>query len=106
MKTFLTSAAFAAAMLIAIPAAAQTAPRAEPVAVRYADLDLSTEAGLAAFELRVRDAVHAACEASPADVHRANAAPHCRADLTARFNAQRDLVLAARGTGTLLAARQ
>lgn len=78
MKILLASAALAAACLV-VPAAA--APQSRSVAVRIADLDLSTRAGAARLERRVHRAAVMLCgTASGFDLTGQNDARRCVAD--------------------------
>jgi UrcA family protein len=82
MKILSIVAAFAASLaatLASAPAAAQLPAAPERVVVRYADLDLSSPAGLAALNRRVLTAVQAACGTpSDSDVHGKNLIIACR----------------------------
>jgi UrcA family protein len=106
MKILLPLAA-ALAALTATPAFAQTAAPAT-IAVHTADLDLSSPAGIAALDRRIRAAVDIACgDPSDVDLHGKNVAQRCRADTRAQAAAQRAnaLALARRAGGTTLAAQ-
>jgi UrcA family protein len=64
MKTLNLFAALAVTLsgtLAAAPATAQAPASAEQVVVRYADLDLSSQAGVARLNRRILTAVQAAC---------------------------------------------
>ena len=82
MKTVSLVAALAAsvtAVLAAAPLAAQPPAAPERVIVRYADLDLSSRAGIATLNRRVLTAVEEACgPSSDADVHGRNLVIACR----------------------------
>jgi UrcA family protein len=96
MKTLLTISA-AAAALIASPAAAQSPiPVDAQLVVSYADLDLSTEAGVRTLDRRILTAVQQACGASsdfdPAGKNRIR---ECQAETLAQARAQRDVAIAA-----------
>jgi UrcA family protein len=105
MKTILTLAALAAAAT-ATPVIAQSAAP-DVVRVSYADLDLRSGAGRAAFNRRIAQAVHDACGTiSTADPRGANDAWRCRTELAAKLNRSRDALLAGLGSsGTEVAAR-
>ena len=99
MKTILALAltfAAAAASLPAAPAAAQGVPAQTTLAVSYADLDLTTEAGIRTLDRRILSAVQQACgPASAFDLAGTNRVRACRADALARLSAQRDTAIAA-----------
>ena len=95
MKTILTLAA-AAIAFSAAPASAQNAAGSSPLAVSYADLDLSTAQGVARLDRRIRTAVETACgPISNADPHGTNLVLQCRAETLAIARAQRDTAIAA-----------
>jgi UrcA family protein len=82
--------------LVATPGLAQAEPRQNAVVVRYADLDLSSPAGVARLDRRILSAVQAACGAtSSADPKGANQAAACRSDALAQLQAKRGRILAA-----------
>ena len=92
MKTLLTLAA-AAAALVASPALAQNGPA--QVSVSYADLDLSSRAGVRTLDRRIRSAVEQACgPISSFDPRGKNIVPDCREDTLALARAQRDTAIA------------
>jgi UrcA family protein len=93
MKTLLPLAALAAALL-AHPASAQTAPPA-PQVVHYADLDLSSPAGVRELDRRIGAAVRDACgSASDADLHGQNLVIRCRVEARGQAKAQRAIAVA------------
>ena len=96
MKTLLTLAAAAAAS-IASPAAAQSPiPVDGHLVVSYADLDLTTEAGVRTLDRRILTAVQQACGAtSEFDPAGKNRIRECRAETLAQARAQRDVAIAA-----------
>jgi UrcA family protein len=64
--------------------------------VSYADLDLSTDAGVRKLDRRIRSAVEEACgPISSADPAGKNEVRECRAETLASARAQRDIVIAA-----------
>ena len=99
MKTLLTFAA-AAAALIATPATAQTPISAGgQLVVSYADLDLSSEAGVRTLDRRIRTAVQQACgPVSDFDPAGKNRARDCQEQTLAAARAQRDVAIAAAAT--------
>lgn len=107
MKTITTLAAALLATFTAAPALAQDAPASRSVAVSYADLDLGSEAGRETFDSRLRQAVRDVCgAASSADLRGQNRVDSCREELTARAAQQRDIALAGRQTGIVIAVRR
>ena len=93
MKTLLTLAA-AAAAFVGSPALAQNGPA--QVAVSYADLDLSSRAGVRTLDRRIRTAVEQACgPISSFDPRGKNIVLDCREDTLALARAQRDTAIAA-----------
>ncbi|HEV2570003.1 UrcA family protein [Sphingomonas sp.] len=104
MKTLLITFAFAAAFVSANPAAAQ-APVSRTAAVSTAGLDLSTERGQRALELRI---VHASSELcgtpSPADARGRIKLKQCRAELQSSA-AEQARILVARAGSLEVAAR-
>lgn len=106
MKTITTLAAALLATFTATPSAAQDAP-VRSVAVSYADLDLRSEEGRATFDNRLGQAVRQLCgQASSADLRGQNRVDACREELTARASIQRDIALASRRTGIVIAVRR
>ena len=106
MKTITTLAAAMLATFTAAPALAQDAPSPRSVAVSFADLDLGSEAGRSTFDNRLRQAVRQDCgTASSADLRGQNQVDACREELTARAGQQRDVALASRQSGIVIAAR-
>jgi UrcA family protein len=86
-KTSLTIA-FAALSLAAAPALAGPSPATR--LVRYADLDLSAEAGRIRLEQRIRAAVRAVCgQPSPADLRGVYEVRACRAETLADVHGDR-----------------
>ena len=104
MKTLLITFAFAAAFVTANPAAAQT-PANRTAAVSTAGLDLSTERGQRALELRI---VHASSELcgtpSPADPRGRSKLKECRAELQTSA-VEQARILIARANALEVAAR-
>ena len=95
MKSLLTLAAVAAAAL-ATPAVAQSAVDAGQVRVGYADLDLTSRAGVRTLDRRIRTAVETACgPISSFDPRGKNIVLECRADTLAEARSQRDVAIAA-----------
>jgi len=106
MKTITTLAAAFVATLAAAPALAQDS-NVRSVAVSYADLDLASEAGRATFDNRLRQAVRELCgTASSADLRGQNRVDACREELTESAAQQRDVALASRQTGIVIAVRR
>lgn len=99
MKTILTLALTLAATVAALPAApaaAQGVPAQATLAVSYADLDLTTEAGVRTLDRRILTAVQQACgPTSDFDLAGRNVARACRADALERLSAQRQTAIAA-----------
>jgi UrcA family protein len=94
MKTILILAA-AAATLTAAPALAQELGAGQ-VRVGYADLDLSTRAGVRTLDRRIRSAVELACgPISSFDLRGKNIVLDCRAETLAEARSQRDVAIAA-----------
>ncbi len=98
MKTFLTLAA-ATHALVASPAAAQSPISANgQLVVSYADLDLSSEAGVRTLDRRIRTAVVQACgPVSDYDLAGKNQVRDCQDETLALARAQRDVAIAAAG---------
>ncbi len=104
----LISIALTASALVAAPAIAESP--AGPVVqttVSYADLNLSSAAGRATLDSRIKGAARSVCGSPKA----ATLAEHtsirdCREGAINGANAQLELVLASRGAGTVLAARR
>lgn len=99
MKTILTLAltfVAAAASISAAPATAQGVPAQSTLAVSYADLDLTTDAGIRTLDRRILSAVQQACgPVSAFDLSGTNRARECRADALARLDLQRQTAIAA-----------
>ena len=100
----------AAAAFLITAAAIKAAPAlAEPVSpavnvalVHTADLDLSTEAGQRQLDSRLVQAAREVCgTASDVDLEGKNQVRHCRNEVLAQANAQRDQLLASRGGGVI-----
>jgi UrcA family protein len=107
MKTITTLTAAFVATFAAVPALAQDVPNSRSLAVSYADLDLGSEAGRSTFDNRLRQAVRELCGiASAADLRGQNRVDACREELTARAASQRDIALASRQSGIVIAARR
>jgi UrcA family protein len=104
MKTLLITLAIATAFVPANPAAAQ-APVSRTAAVSTTGLDLSTDRGQRALELRI---VHASGELcgtpSPADPRGRTKLKECRADLQTSA-AEQARILVARAASVEVAAR-
>jgi UrcA family protein len=95
MKTLISLAALGVA-LGAAPAFAQ-GPTFEnrPQVVRYADLDLASEAGRTALDRRIRAAIDEACGvASDVDPEGSNKVRRCREEARTRVALQRDQAIA------------
>ena len=92
-----------AAALKTAPALAEPASPAVNVAlVHTADLDLSTQAGQRQLDSRLAQAAREVCgTASDVDLEGKNQVRHCRNEVLARANAQRDQLLASRGGGII-----
>lgn len=102
----IAAAAFliAAAVLKAAPALAEpvTGPEVNVALVHTADLDLSTQAGQRQLDSRLVQAAREVCgTASDVDLEGKNQVRHCRTEVLARANAQRNQLLAARGDGII-----
>ena len=98
----------AAAAVIAAPAFAES-PAAEIVEtkVSYADLNLSSAAGRATLDNRVKGAARFVCgSVDGPSIAEHNRHQKCRSSALAEANAQVDEVLARRGSVTVLAARR
>jgi UrcA family protein len=84
------TALFAATLALSVPALASPnhSPASPQVAVSYRDLDLTSDAGSAALEARIRQAVKAVCPADPglAELARHRIATQCFAETTVRTN--------------------
>ncbi|HEY5723516.1 MAG TPA: UrcA family protein [Allosphingosinicella sp.] len=96
MKTVLALAALAAAFTAA-PASAREpiAVSGGTIAVRTADLDLSTDRGVSKLDRRIRAAATLACgTTSDFDVRGKNKARRCRAETIASVAPQRDAAIA------------
>ena len=94
MKTILILAA-AVATFTAAPALAQELDAGQ-VRVGYADLDLSTRAGVRTLDRRIRSAVELACgPISSFDPRGKNIVLDCRTETLAEARAQRDVAIAA-----------
>ncbi len=98
MKSLLTLAA-AAFALVAVPTVAQgPASAGAQLVVSYADLDLSSEAGVRALDRRIWTAVEQACGAvSDFDLAGKNQVRDCQDQTLALARAQRDHAIAAAG---------
>jgi UrcA family protein len=108
MKTLFALAALAAAAFVIVPTAAQEPVSADrTVAVRHADLDLASRAGVAALDRRIQAAVREACgTASDADVRGKNQVQQCRADTLASVAAQRESAIARQASTLQLASQR
>ncbi len=94
MKTLLILAA-AAATFTAAPALAQDVAAGQ-IVVGYADLDLTSRAGVRTLDRRIRSAVEQACgPISSSDPRGKNQVLDCRAETLALARAQRDVAIAA-----------
>ena len=107
-KILIAAAALVASFAtLAPPAFAQDS--AGQVVVSYADLDLSTRAGVRTFDRRIRSAVEQACgPISSFDPAGKNEVRECRAETLELARAQRDTAIAAdvRGSQIQLAAQR
>ena len=109
MKTVLALAALTAAFT-AVPAAAQgpIAVSGGTIAVRTADLDLSSDRGVSKLDRRILTAAKLACgTASDFDVRGKNKVRRCRSETIASVAPQRQAALASvqSGSPTRLAAK-
>lgn len=96
MKTLLAFAAASAAFGAAPAPARDSAPVPQSEVVRYADLNLATEAGRSALDRRISLAVREVCgSASDVDVHGKNLVRRCRMETSRAVSAQREAALAA-----------
>ena len=94
MKTMLTVAALLAASL-ATMAPAQDAGGQQGLSVRYADLDLTSDAGVKALDRRIYNAASAACGTpSSADPQGRQKVETCRTEARASVEAQRGTIIA------------
>ena len=95
----ITAAAFliTAAALKAAPALAEpVSPEINVALVHTTDLDLSTQAGQRQLDSRLVQAAREVCgTASDVDLEGKNQVRHCRNEVLARANTQRDQLLAA-----------
>lgn len=106
MKTIINIAALLAATA-AIPAFAQDNAGQRSFSVHYADLDLTSDAGIRTLDRRIRNAASAACGIpSSADPDGKRAVKQCRADVRESAYAQLGTAFAAarRSGSTSLAA--
>lgn len=96
---------FAAALgLAALPVGAAAQTYAPDIHVAYADLDLSSPAGVAMLDRRISRATATICDNLPhSDSFRNIAVERCRKTLTQYVEPQRQQVLAARGGAAQLA---
>ncbi len=104
----LISIALTASALIAAPAVAQSpAAVVTQTTVSYADLNLSSAAGRATLDSRIKGAARSVC-GSPkaATLAEHNSINACRDGAISGANAQIEQVLASRGAGTVIAARR
>jgi UrcA family protein len=83
------------------PAAAET----RAVAVSYADLDLSSPAGIAAFDRRVAASVKQVCNGGTRDLVEAAATRQCRAQASANAKAQQRTAVAQANGNVVLASK-
>jgi UrcA family protein len=91
----LLSLAAAAAAYAAGPAVARESAPAPSVAVGYADLDLSSEAGRRTLDARLASAVRTVCgTASDADLHGKNQVARCLTDTARAVAGGREAALA------------
>lgn len=104
MRTFLVTAAIAA-LFVPAPAAAQPAANGEiyTVSIPYADLNLDSAEGQAAFQGRVKSEATRACGASKtAPLEEAGNIRECRAELIRNAGQRLELALSgAAATDTL-----
>lgn len=84
----------AALALIAAPAAAET----RSIEVSYAGLDLTSPAGVAAFDRRIAGAVRTICGSAGADLVSGHAVRKCRAQAFDSVGRQKTAVIAAAET--------
>jgi UrcA family protein len=96
----ITAAAIKAGPALAEP----VSPQVNVSLVHTADLDLRTDAGQRQLDLRFSQAAREVCgTASDVDLEGKNDVRHCRTQVLARANAQRDQLLAAAGRGAIIA---
>jgi len=107
LKIIFASALITAGVLKAAPAFAETPSANFETRVSYvstADLDLSSQAGQRALDLRIARAAREVCgKASDADLVGQNKARQCRHDVIARASGERDALLAAASRGATIA---
>ena len=103
VKIAATAFLITAAVIKAAPALAEPASPAVNVAlVHTADLDLSTQAGQRQLDSRLVQAAREVCgTASDVDLEGKNQVRHCRTEVLARANAQRDELLASNRGGLI-----
>jgi UrcA family protein len=94
-----------AGVIKAAPALAEpVSPEINVSLVHTADLDLSTAQGQRALDSRLTIAAREVCgTASDVDLEGKNDVRHCRTEVLARANAQRDQLLASAGRGAVIA---
>jgi len=97
MKMLLTAVAATTIAFLATPGATQTPAAANgQLVVSYADLDLSSEAGVRTLDRRIRTAVQQACgPVSDFDPAGKNRVRDCQDETLALARAQRDVAIAA-----------
>ena len=96
----ITAAALKAAPAIAEP----VQPTINVSRVHTADLDLSSQSGQRALDIRLAHAARDVCgTASETDLVGQNDVRKCRVDVLANANGQRDQLLAAAGRGAVIA---
>jgi UrcA family protein len=96
MKMLLTAVAATTIAFFATPGATQTPAAGGQLVVSYADLDLSSEAGVRTLDRRIRTAVQQACgPVSDFDPAGKNRVRDCQDQTLALARAQRDVAIAA-----------
>ena len=91
--------------LVAAALSTNAVAQSQSVTVSYGDLDLTTSAGIAAFDSRIDAAVERVC-GQPSMLSQRNAVSNCRAAARAQAQSQRSVLLAraqAGKNGTLIA---
>lgn len=95
MKTLISLAALGVALGAAPTFAQGPTFESRPQVVRYADLDLTSEAGRTALDRRIRAAIDEACGvASEADLEGSNKVRRCREEASTHAALQRDRAIA------------
>ncbi len=100
MKLFSRAASAAILGACLCSAGASASPAREPVSVRvsYAGLDMTSAAGRAAFQRRLRSAIASACEPRSAGLKAIADAQQCRQEMTADAGVKVAAILGRQGT--------